>query len=172
MLVARRVAVRAAAAAMTSYAANDRARARHASARRDGPRARRFCVRPSVALRQVSQTDQVSQTERNARWGAADAPSSSSSDDDDDGKVAILRRHFPAAPRAELQRFADARPDGGAVEFYRAYQRWRLEEGAAEDFTKESGTVSSWWGDVAVAASSPSATDSRRTTASASEVIV
>ena len=136
MLVARRVAVRAA-AAMTSYAANDRARSDGgASARRDGPvRDDSVYDHPPFALRQVSQT------EPNARWGAADAPSSSSSDDDDDGKVAILRRHFPAAPRAELQRFADARPDGGAVEFYRAYQRWRLEEGAAETLQRKAAPL-------------------------------
>ena len=107
MLAARRVAVRAAAAAMTSYAAtNERARSD-----RDGPvRDDSVYDPPPFALRQVSQT--------------APLPASSS-DDDDDGKVAMLRRHFPAAPKAELKRFADARPDGGAVEFYRAYQRWR-----------------------------------------------
>jgi len=68
-------------------------------------------------------------------------PSPSSSSDDDDGKVAMLRRHFPAAPRAELQRFADARPDGGAVEFYRAYQRWRLGEGAAETLQRKAAPL-------------------------------
>ena len=105
MLAARRVAVRAAAAAMTSYTVNNR----------DGPvRDDSVYDHPPFALRQMSRTE----------------PSSSS--DDDDGKVAILRRHFPAAPRAELKRFADARPDGGAVEFYRAYQRWRLDEGSNE----------------------------------------
>ena len=111
MLAARRVAVRAAAAAMTSYAVtNERARSD-----RDGPvRDDSVYDHPPFALRQVSQTDQVSQTEPSARWVAADA-SSSSNDNDDDGKVAMLRRHFPAAPKAELKRFADARPDGGAV---------------------------------------------------------
>ena len=89
MLAARRVAVRAAAAAMTSYTVNNR----------DGPvRDDSVYDHPPFALRQMSRTE----------------PSSS---DDDDGKVAMLRRHFPAAPRAELKRFADARPDGGAVEF-------------------------------------------------------
>ena len=79
MLVARRVAVRAAAAAMTSYTINNR----------NGPvRDDSVYDHPPFALRQMSQTE----------------PRSS----DDDGKVAILRRHFPAAPRAELQRFADA----------------------------------------------------------------
>ena len=143
MLVARRVAVRAAAATMASYAANDRARSDgDASARRDGPvRDDSVHDHPPFALRQVSQTDQVSQTEPTARWVAADASPSSSNDDDDDGKVAILRRHFPAAPRAELQRFADARPDGGAVEFYRAYQRWRLEDGAAETLQRKAAPL-------------------------------
>ena len=60
---------------------------------------------------------------------------------DDDGKVAILRRHFPAAPRAELKRFAATRPDGGAVEFYRNYQRWRLEEGAAETLRRKAAPL-------------------------------
>ena len=89
MLAARRVAVRAAAAAMTSYAAtNERARSD-----RDGPvRDDSVHDHPPFALRQMSRTEPTR------------------SDDDDDGKVAILRRHFPAAPRAELQRFADARP--------------------------------------------------------------
>ena len=69
---------------------------------------------PPFALRQMSRTE-------------PSAPSS----DDDDGKVAILRRHFPAAPRAELQRFAGPlrrrrRPS------YRAYQRWRFGEGSNE----------------------------------------
>ena len=80
-------------------ATNDRARSD-----RDGPvRDDSVYDHPPFALRQMSQTE-------------PSAPASSS-DDDDDGKVAMLRRHFPAAPRAELQRFADARPDGGAVEF-------------------------------------------------------
>ena len=138
MLAARRVAVRAAAAAMTSYAVtNERARSD-----RDGPvRDDSVYDHPPFALRQVSQTDQVSQTEPSARWVAADAPPSSSSSDDDDGKVAILRRHFPAAPRAELRRFADARPDGGAVEFYRAYQRWRLGDGAAETLQRKAAPL-------------------------------
>ena len=137
MLVARRVAVRAAAAAMTSYAVtNERARSD-----RDGPvRDDSVYDHPPFALRQVSQTDQVSQTEPSARWVAADA-SSSSNDNDDDGKVAMLRRHFPAAPRAELRRFADARPDGGAVEFYRAYQRWRLGDGAAETLQRKAAPL-------------------------------
>ncbi len=123
MLAARRVAVRAAAAAMTSYAAtNERARSD-----RDGPvRDDSVYEHPPFALRQMSQT--------------APLPASSS-DDDDDGKVAMLRRHFPAAPRAELQRFADARPDGGAVEFYRAYQRWRLGEGAAEALQRKAASL-------------------------------
>ena len=122
MLVASRVAVRAAAAAMTSYAAtNERARSD-----RDGPvRDDSVYDHPPFALRQMSQS----------------APSSSSSSDDGDGKVAILRRHFPAAPRAELRRFADARPDGGAVEFYRAYQRWRLAEGAAETLQRKAAPL-------------------------------
>ena len=140
MLAARRVAVRAAAAAMTSYAANDRARSD-----RDGPvRDDSVYDHPPFALRQVSQTE----TEPSARWGGVDASSSSrdadassSSSDDDDGKVAMLRRHFPAAPRAELKRFADARPDGGAVEFYRAYQRWRLHEGAAETLQRKAAPL-------------------------------
>ena len=137
MLAPRRVAVRAAAAAMTSYAVtNERARSD-----RDGPvRDDSVYDHPPFALRQVSQTDQVSQTEPSARWVAADA-SSSSNDNDDDGKVAMLRRHFPAAPRAELRRFADARPDGGAVEFYRAYQRWRLGEGAAETLQRKAAPL-------------------------------
>jgi hypothetical protein len=121
MLAARRVAVRAAAAAMTSYAAtNERARSD-----RDGPvRDDSVYDHPPFALRQMSRTE-------------PSAPSS----DDDDGKVAMLRRHFPAAPRAELQRFADARPDGGAVEFYRAYQRWRLGDGAAETLQRKAAPL-------------------------------
>ena len=103
---ARRVAVRAAAAAMTSYAAT-RAQPRRTGARRLRPRPPALRAAANVADRRPVV-------------------------DDDDGKVAILRRHFPAAPRAELKRFADARPDGGAVEFYRNYQRWRLEEGSNE----------------------------------------
>ena len=83
---------------MTSYAAtNERARND-----RDGPvRDDSVYDHPPFALRQVSQTE----TEPSARWGGADASSSSrdadassSSSDDDDGKLAILRRHFPAAP--------------------------------------------------------------------------
>ena len=98
MLAARRVAVRAAAAAMTSYAAtNQRARSD-----RDGPvRDDSVYDHPPFALRQLSRTEPTRSP-------------ASSCDDDDDGKVAMLRRHFPAAPRAELRRFADARPDGGA----------------------------------------------------------
>ena len=123
MLVARRVAVRAAAAAMTSYAAtNERARSD-----RDGPvRDDSVYDHPPFALRQMSQTEPIT-------------PASSSDDDDD--KLRILRRHFPAAPRAELKRFADARPDGGAVEFYRAYQRWRLAEGAAETLQRKAAPL-------------------------------
>ena len=139
MLVARRVAVRAAAAAMTSYAAtNERARSD-----RDGPvRDDSVYDHPPFALRQASQTEPSAPSWRQASQAepAAASPSSSSSDDDD-GKVAILRRHFPAAPRAELQRFADARPDGGAVEFYRAYQRWRLGEGAAETLQRKAAPL-------------------------------
>ena len=113
MLAARRVAVRAAAAAMSSYAATTR----NQSPVRDDS----VHDHPPFALRQMSRTE----------------PTRS----DDDGKVAMLRRHFPAAPRAELQRFADARPDGGAVEFYRAYQRWRLGDGAAETLQRKAAPL-------------------------------
>jgi len=99
MLAARRVAVRAAAAAMSSYAT-----ARNQSPVRDDS----VYDHPPFALRQMSRTEPTA------------SPASSSDDDDDDGKVAMLRRHFPAAPKAGLKRFADARPDGGAVEFYRS----------------------------------------------------
>ena len=121
MLAARRVAVRAAAAAMSSYAATTR----NQSPVRDDS----VYDHPPFALRQMSRTEPTA------------SPASSSDDDDDDGKVAMLRRHFPAAPKAELKRFADARPDGGAVEFYRAYQRWRLGEGAAETLQRKAAPL-------------------------------
>ena len=48
--------------------------------------------------------------------------------------LASLVEAFPEAPKAELERFAAARPGKGkeAVKFYKSYVKWRSEEGSAE----------------------------------------
>ena len=48
--------------------------------------------------------------------------------------LAALVEAFPEAPKAELERFAAARPGMGkeAVKFYKSYVKWRSEEGSAE----------------------------------------
>ena len=52
--------------------------------------------------------------------------------------LASLVEAFPEAPKAELERFAAARPGKGkeAVKFYKSYVKWRSEEGSAEALVK------------------------------------
>lgn len=135
MLAARRVGARAVAAGMASYATTNSTRSDgdNDTSYGDGPvRDDSVFEHPPFALRELAQPPRDRDFDDDARSFDDNALAPSSSDDDDDETYTKLRRRFPAAPRAELKRFAAARPDGDAVKFYGTYAKWRTSEGSTE----------------------------------------